>query len=310
MKLVVNSKDFIHENDRKALETLKAIPGFDQLVKGFMKVYSEKAMKILNMSSKVRLSAEQCPRIYNLLTPICDCFGIEIPEMYLELDRNPNAYTSGDTYVFITVTTGLLELMSDEEIQTVLAHECGHIVCHHVLYHTVGQILLHGSMNLLGLGPLVNTALSTAFFTWMRCSEFSADRAAAVFCEGPERVVDVMLSLAGGKSYDLKAEPFIQQSEEYKRYIGTSNWNKVLEFLTVMDNSHPFLTVRASSINEWCNSKSFQNIMSSKLNAKNMLSDGSHCHKCGSRINNGWVFCRHCRAPLNIQRLEDTGYGS
>ena len=137
MSYSVNPRDFIHENDSKALNALKSIPGFDQFVKAFMKVYNEPSMKILNMSSKVRLSEEQCPRIYNLLVPICEKFSIPVPELYLELDRSPNAYTSGDTTIFITVTTGLLELMSDEEIQAVLAHECGHIVCHHVLYqHT------------------------------------------------------------------------------------------------------------------------------------------------------------------------------
>ena len=253
---------FIHENDRKALDALKGIPGFNQLIKAFMKVFNERSMHILNMSGKVRLSEKQCPRIYNLLPPICERLCIPVPELYLEMDRSPNAYTSGDTNIFITVTTGLLETMNDDEIQTVLAHECGHILCHHVLYHTVGTVILNGAAALLGLGGLATVALQVAFSYWMRCSEFSADRVAALFCEGPERVVSVMTRLAGGFrdiSIEINEEEFMKQAAEYADYVSDSKWNKVLECLALMNATHPFLAVRAASITEWCKSDVFKN---------------------------------------------------
>ena len=297
MSYTVNPRDFIHENDQKALDALKAIPGFDQLTKAFMKVFSERTMKILNMSSKVRLSQEQCPRIYNLLLPICEKFGIPVPELYLELNRTPNAYTNGDTIVYITVTSGLLELFTDEEIQTVLAHECGHIVCHHVLYHTMGRMVLNGAAAYLGLGPLITTALSVAFSYWMRCSEFSSDRAAAVFCGGPERVVDVMLRLASGTSdvaNEINAELFMEQAKDYEDYVDDSNWNKILEALALMDETHPFLAVRAASITQWCKESRFGRIMSGVT----LALPGGCCPKCGMQVDSDWAFCRKCGTPL------------
>ncbi len=298
--MVVNPRDFIHESDKQALEALKSIPGFDQLIKGFMKVYSEPSMKILNMSSKARLSPEQFPRIYNLLPPICEKFGIEVPEMYLEMNRMPNAYTSGDTYIFITVTTGLLELMTDEEIQVVLAHECGHILCHHVLYQTIGRVLLSGVASVLGLGGLVTAALSTAFSYWERCSEFSADRAAAVFCGGADNVVDVMLRLAGGSkevASEINADLFVQQAAEYDGYVSDSMWNKVLESLALMDASHPFLAVRASGIRDWCQTEQFQGIIRS-LSVCEHIDGQKTCPNCGAEIENEWLFCRNCGKPI------------
>ena len=293
----VNPRDFIHENDKKALDALKSIPGFDQLTKAFMKVFSERTMKILNMSSKVRLSPEQCPRIYNLLVPICEKFAIPVPELYLELDRNPNAYTSGDTTIYITVTSGLLELLTDDEIQAVLAHECGHIICHHVLYHTMGRVVLNGAAAFLGLGQLVSTALSVAFSYWMRCSEFSADRAAAVFCGGPDRVVDVMLRLAGGTTdvaSEINAQLFMEQAKDYEDYVDDSNWNKILEALTLMDATHPFLSVRAASISQWCKNTHFDRLTTG---APLALPSGC-CPKCGNQVDDDWAFCRKCGAPL------------
>ena len=299
----VDPRYYIHENDRKALDALRAIPGFNQLVKGFMKIYSERSMNILNMSSKVRLSEQQCPRIYRLLPPVCEKLGIPVPELYLEMDRTPNAYTSGDTNIFITVTTGLVELMNEEEIQTVLAHECGHILCHHVLYHTLGRIILNGTATMLGLPPLATTAVNTAYFYWSRCSEFSADRAAALFCGGPERVVKIMMRLAGGcrdVSDEINPELFLQQAAEYANYVGDSKWNKVLEFVTLMNASHPFLAVRASAITEWCGSDLFRDITNYIENGP-ALGNGTRCPRCGSIVTPGWTFCQVCGAPINPQ---------
>ena len=81
-------------------------------------------------------------KYYDMLPPICKKLGIEIPDLYIELDVSPNSYTSGDTKPFIVMTSGLLETLPDELIPTVLAHECGHIACHHVLYSTMGRMIL------------------------------------------------------------------------------------------------------------------------------------------------------------------------
>lgn len=146
-----------------------------------------------------------------MLPPICEKLGIEVPELYLTMDVVPNAYTSGETKPFIVMTSGLLDNIPKELIPTVLAHECGHIACHHVLYHTMGQMLLEGS--LLGLNVLsgidltaIALPLKTAFFHWMRCSEFSADRAAAV-CDGSsENIVKMCMAFAGyGKNNENEA---------------------------------------------------------------------------------------------------------
>ena len=132
-------REYYHDQDRQALEALKEIPGFTGALKAFMKVFNEKMMHGLNMSSKIRLGPEQLPEIYAYLPPICTALGIEEPEFYLEMDPFPNAYTYGDSQVFITVTSGLLEHMEEDEIKAVLAHECGHIACRHVLYHTMAS---------------------------------------------------------------------------------------------------------------------------------------------------------------------------
>ena len=193
----LNPELFLHPTDKAAMKALKAIPGFNQFVKAYMNIWNERQFRIINMSSKLKISEKQMKKYYDMLPPICEKLGIEVPELYLELDVNPNAYTYGDKDVFIVLTSGLFETMPDHLIRTILAHECGHIACHHTMYTTMGRMILKGVANIPGAASLVTMPLQIAFAYWMRCSEFSADRAAAI-CDGSsDKMIEVCMRLAG-----------------------------------------------------------------------------------------------------------------
>ena len=263
MKL--DSKLYLHDSDKAALATLKAIPGFMQVTKAFMKVWNEQQFKIINMSTNLRLGENQMAKYYNMLPPICEKLGIEVPELYVELDVRPNAYTYGDTHPFIVVTSGLFETVPDELIPTVLAHECGHITCHHTLYTTMGRALLNGASSFVsGLGNIALYPIQLAFAYWMRCSEFSADRAAMI-CDGAsETVIDMCMRFAG---YDkdimeeANVELFMDQAKEYRELVNNSAWNKTLEFILFQNYDHPINAVRAYEAREWSQSERFANII-------------------------------------------------
>jgi len=287
----INAREYYHEQDREALETLKSIPGFTPALKAFMKVFNEKMMHGLNMSSKIRLGPKQYPEVYAYLPPVCAALGIDEPEFYLEMDPYPNAYTYGDSQVFITVTSGLLEHMEEDEIKAVVAHECGHVACRHVLYHTMASLILHGGSSLLGLG-LFTVPLQLALFHWQRCSEFSCDRAAAIYMKGADSVIDTMIRLAGGKkdlTSKIDKELYLRQAEDYSQMVGTSAWNKTLQYLVLMNRTHPFLSVRAAEIKKWCDTDYFRRLL---IYAEEK--PGARCNYCASPSEESWKFCRKC----------------
>lgn len=261
--MAIDAKFYMHDSDRIALRALESIPGFPQLFKAFMKVWSEKQYRIQNMSSHLRISEKQLPKYYNMLLPICEKLGIEVPELYLELDVNPNAYTAGDTKPFIVMTTGLLETIPEELIPTVLAHECGHIACHHCLYTTMGQFVLSEAIKLLGLDGIAVLPIQVAFFYWMRCSEFSADRAAALYDGSADNVVKMCMYFAG---YDkditdeADVDEFMNQALDYKAMVEDSKWDKTLEFMFTYNQTHPLAALRAFECNEFGNTDRFQKI--------------------------------------------------
>lgn len=282
---------FIHPEDEKALSAMKAVPGFDLLVKKFMQVGYETFLHGVNMASKIRLSDTQLTEIYARVKKICDKLEIECPEVYLEMSPYPNAYTYGDTNIFMVLTSGLFEYLDDDEIESVIAHECGHIVCHHVLYHTLAEFVRTGMTGLIGS---LAEPLKLAIFYWERKSELSADRAAALVC-GVDTVVRTQLRLAGGPRSITGAvdiEEWAKQAEQYEDIRSGSLWNRILQMGATMTLDHPFAAVRVREALNWSRTEEYQN-------AKQILEGAVKlCPHCHQPIETDWAFCRHCGHQL------------
>lgn len=304
----IDSSLYMHDSDKVALQALQSIPGFTPLLKAYMKVWSEQQFRIQNMATNIRINEKQMPKYYHMLFPICEKLGIEVPELYLELDVRPNAYTSGDTKPFIVMTSGLLDSFPEELIPTILAHECGHIACHHVLYHTMGRLILNGATSLLGIGELVSLPVQVAFYYWMRCSELSADRA-AVICDGtPDKVIEMCMRFAGFPG-DAKAEgnvaAFMEQAVEYRQMMLDSKWNKTLEFLMFSHASHPLNAVRAYECNEWAKSSAFMQSISC-LTYEQVEDNGLQTRLLPMAESTGYYASLHYREAY--RRLQEFGF--
>lgn len=262
---------FTHESDEKTLAALKKIPFFDKICNKFIAWFNEPVFKVKDMSTKIMITENQIPMIYTMVKHISAKLGIEMPKLFLELDRSPNAYTYGNESPTITVTSGLLECMEEDELYAVLAHECGHIACNHVLYHTMGAMILDGGV--FGISLLDDTGwitqavslpLKIAFYHWMRCSEFSADRAATLCCGTPDPVIESMMRLAGGTThlgFEIDKDLFLDQARSFDEIVEDSKLNKAIELLMIHDQAHPLLTVRAGESLKWASSEEFREAM-------------------------------------------------
>lgn len=282
---------FIHPEDESALNAMQNVPGFDTLVKKFMQIGYETMLHGVNMASKIRLSETQLPEIYHKVTKICDKLEISYPEVYLEMSPYPNAYTYGDTDIFMVLTSGLFDYLDSDEIDSVIAHECGHIVCHHVLYHTIAEFLRTGVSGLIGD---LAEPLKLAVYYWARKSELSADRAAALTC-GVETVVKTQLRLAGGPKVltdNVNIEEWANQAEQYEEIRGSSLWNRFLQMGATMRLDHPFAAVRVREALNWSKTDEFKTV-SDLIAGKVRL-----CPHCNQPVSLEWVYCKYCGNKL------------
>jgi Zn-dependent protease with chaperone function len=284
--------DFVHPTDKAALENLESIPLFGECSKAFMKVFAEEFFFGLNMAQKIRLGPLQLPKIYSHLPPICEKLGIDLPELYLEMNPTPNAYTYGESKVFITVTSGLVEFLDEEELHAVIAHECGHIVCRHVLYHTMADLLTRIGSSIFGPFAAVSLPVQLALTYWARCSELSADRAAALVMSSGDPIMRTMIRLAGGSraiTQDVNLELYLEQAAAYDALRETL-WDRLLQGVAVMQQDHPFLAVRTREIRDWCQTGRFVQ-MAESLRVER---SEERCAQCGSPRQPEWKFCSTC----------------
>ena len=78
--------------------------------------------------------------IYQMLRIVLPILDIAEPELYVQ-QGVVNGYTSGHNNPFIILQTDLLDVMNEEEIMAVIAHELGHIKCGHVLYYMMARFI-------------------------------------------------------------------------------------------------------------------------------------------------------------------------
>ena len=292
----MSPSDFIHPEDAAALQQMESIPGFGTLIKKVLAVGIENLQYGVNMASTIRLSERQLPDLYRHLPPICHKLGIREPELYLKMDPIPNAWTFGDTRIYITLTSGLVDMLTDEELDSVIAHECGHILCRHVLYHTVAEWVKSGLASLGILGSLA-VPIEYALLYWSRKSELSADRAAAIVTS-PEIVASVQARLSGGPSSitsKIDLNEWAKQADEYDRIQNSGLWNKTLQLSVIAGLDHPFAAVRVREILNWGESEQFRRIRKVSLLG---AGSGKRCPNCDSYVDDDWLFCRKCGHKL------------
>lgn len=286
---MIHQNHFIHHEDKQALSFLKGIPFASTTMKQIMKYYYERMTYGHNMGNKVRLSATQVPHIYNLLLPICNQLGIPEPEFYLENNPIPNAYAMGEDRPNITLHSGIIELLTTEELKAVIAHECGHIYFHHMLYTTMANFVL----NHLDMAKEIREAYVIALLYWNRKSELSCDRIAA-YVTTPETTISMLSRLAGGPhtvAYDFNIDEYVKQAEIYDSIREDNLWDKTLQALLTMDRDHPFVSVRVRELLKWTNTNYY-------INLKAGIPVCPHCHAV---LDGEESYCGHCGKPLNIE---------
>ncbi len=265
---------FIHPDDALALRQLQQIPVLPKVVDWYMKNGIEELSWIRNTSYCVRLSETQFPEIYKKLPPICEKFGIAVPEFYLDMDPMPNAWTSGSTRVYITVTRGLIKRFQDDEIDAVLAHECGHIVCQHTFYQAiademVGLASLSEDEGLVGglvssIGSIAMVPLRRACMAWQRKSELSADRAASIVSgeETFNRTMALLAQIPRPMINQMDLKQWANQGKDLSEYQRQGVVKKALTMISgINDSTHPAEVIRAYEFGKWINSPEYKKMM-------------------------------------------------
>ncbi len=274
---------FRHPLDLEATSTLKQLPGLDLAVRNLLGPLAEQYFYLNNIAASVLVSDQQLPHLNKLLLEACQILDIEPPQLYVHQHPVPNAYTLAmqGKQPFIVLHTSLIELLTGEEIQAVIAHELGHLKCDHGVYLTLANIIVLAAGQLPSWGGWVAQGLQAQMMEWLRCAEFTCDRAALLATQDPKVVISLLMKLAGGSptlAPQLNVEAFLAQARAYDD-ISNTQLGEMLKSAQTTPLSHPVPVIRAREIDRWASSKVYQSL----LKGESMEYNGKSYSKGGWR---------------------------
>ena len=268
----ISAVSWEHPADRAALQSLRAVPGFDDVVRkviGFLG--GERGIRLLFQGNAVRAGAAQFPKLWTLQAEVAGTFDWpRVPELYVSQTPVFNAGAYGVDDPFIVVHSAALEMLDDDELRVLLAHEMGHVVSGHALYRTIAEILL--SIGLSALPILAGIALfpiRLAILEWARKSELSADRAGLLCTRSLKTSMRAVMvtTLGSRRRFDeLSGGEYLEQLAES---------NEPLARLGDLA-SHPQLPARLTALRAFSGTAYFRGAIG--------LEGGTTTHTCDAQI--------------------------
>ena len=274
----IMADDFTYPPDRDGIESLEDLEPLPQLVKH---LFMEKKLNLLRSQlAKESIKVQPLSRLDLIIRRCGIILGLNVlPESFIISSDMPQAFTFGtDEEPMLAMSSSMLEIMDEKELEAVIAHELGHVKSGHLVYHTLAELLVQGasfSFSLMGL-DLLTEPIKLLLLAWHRDSEISADRASILVTND----LDVIKSMFS---------KLIKYAERSFEGVG------ILNSISELFKTHPTYLNRIKKLEEFYNSAEFKNARR-KIERRIMLlrAISPICRFCGARKPLLSLFCPSC----------------
>ncbi|MGH3400821.1 MAG: M48 family metallopeptidase [Streptosporangiaceae bacterium] len=259
----ISSRAYEHPADRSALVALRKLTGFDVILKNLAGLFNDRAFRLMFLASAVRVSEEQFPSLYHDLLDGCYILDLpKVPELFVSQDPIVQAMAVGMDKPFIVITSGMVDLMDEDEIRFVIGHELGHVLSGHSVYRTMlyAMIALATRLSFIPFAWVGFKAVIWGLEEWFRKSELSCDRAGLLATQDPEAARRALMKTAGGSRLsELSSDAFHQQAKEYDAVPDIRE--SLLKLLQLQGTTHPFAVVRFAELDRWADEGEYADIL-------------------------------------------------
>lgn len=192
------------------------VAGGIAIAMSFFSYWFSASMVLKHYNAKV-VTASSNPRLYNLVRRMTENANLPMPKVYIINSDQPNAFATGrnHNHAAVAFTTGILEILNDNELSGVIAHELGHVKHYDILISTIASVFVtaimflrnfayfvprnnddrrssSNSLLVLIIAPIAATILN---FAVSRQREYMADRAGADYSGNPLYLRDALKKL-------------------------------------------------------------------------------------------------------------------
>lgn len=184
---------------------------------------------VLRMYRAKEVDRSQAPELYDIVDRLREKAGLPMPRVFVIPSEQPNAFATGRNpeHAAVAVTSGIVRLLSNDELEGVLSHELAHVKNRDILTGSIAAAIaasitmlvrfgmffgggrsrdnLIGSLLMLILAPLAAMLIQMAI---SRTREFSADRDGARICGKPRSLASALQKLErGAEAVPMDANP-------------------------------------------------------------------------------------------------------
>ncbi len=259
----ISPRAYEHPADRGALVALRAVPGFDTVLKTVSGAIGERSIRLLYLATAIRVSPRQYPDLHQMITECATTLDLQpIPELYVEQDPVPTAMAIGLDKPIIVITTGMLQLLDEDGLRFIIGHEVAHVLSGHAVYRTMMHQLMGiaQSIQWLPIGAWGIRAIMVGLNEWFRKSELSCDRAGLLCVQDPAATLRVHAALAGALNPDeMDVAGFLDQARDYQSRGDVRD--SVLKLLQISGQSHPMAALRAAELQKWAAGTDYPRIL-------------------------------------------------
>jgi len=259
----LSARAFEHPGEAAALAALRAVPGFDFVLKRFFSLVGDRALRVAFLGSAVRVGPHQFPALHAEYLKAGRILDVSpLPELFVAQTPFVNAGAIGLGKPLIVLNSGSLDLFDGPELRFLLGHELGHVLGERVLYKTMLRLLLRITTASLAvpLGGAAVLAIAAALMEWDRKSELSADRAGLLAVQDADVVYRAQMKMAGGgRTDEMDLADFLEQAREYEE--GGSVVDSLFKLVQLSGRTHPFPVARVAELYRWVESGAYDAIL-------------------------------------------------
>lgn len=262
----VSSRAWEHPADRGALVALRELRGFDVVLRKLSSLFSERELRLVFLGSAIRVDRHQYAKVHQAYLQVASVLDVpEPPALYVSRNPDLGGLTIGIDKPIVSITSGAVQMLDEDELKFLLAHELGHAQSGHALYRTMLNWILRltSGLSWLPMGAVGLRLILAALYEWQRKSELSADRAGMLAVQNPAVGTRVLARIAGGgdlSQVDITA--FLSQARDFE--TGGDLRDSFLKLMLLEQRSHDFPVERAAALDHWVSEGEYRDILAGR----------------------------------------------